>query len=186
MDKESGVQPYKISFYFFSKQGQLDEVSKIFADKFPDQKIIICEEISYNSKLSSENELKKYCLDIVPFTKGDAVNYLLKVTGINRGIVAGDSGNDVDMLLESKNLNGVLVGGYKKEAILSLKRVINDSSDSNWKNGKRSFQRVVNPDGIVKNIYIEPESEKRKASESIARAIEILERAERIFGKNKK
>lgn len=185
LNQSTDYQPYKVSFYFFADEESLDKVVEIVSDKFSDKSIIICEEIGYNSKLSPEDKKRKYCLDILPLTKGDAVNYLSKMTGIDQGVVSGDSGNDVRMLLDSSNLNAVLVGGYKQEALKNIKKEIEESPHSNWRHGKRSFQKIVRSDGTVKNIYIEPEPNKRQASESILRAASILMRAESIFKKKK-
>lgn len=174
-DKAVKCQPFKISFHFFADQQSLEKVSQIAQEYFPGQSVIICEEINYNSKLSPDEAVKKYCLDILPVSKGDTVNYIAKLADIRQGIVAGDSGNDVDMLLHSGRLNSVLVGGYKPEAEKYLGEAITVK-----KEGKRSFQKIVQPDGSIKAIYIEPEPGRRQAAESIKRAVEILLRAEKI------
>jgi len=69
--------------------------------------------------------MKKYCLDILATTKSGAVQYLRQLLGITRGIIAGDSGNDVDMLLESSPLTAVLVGGYEPYARSAIEAAAN-------------------------------------------------------------
>lgn len=174
-DKAAKCQPFKISFYFFADQQSLEQISQIAQGYFPGQSVIICEEINYNSTLSPDETVKKYCLDVLPIAKGDTVNYLSKLSDIQQGIVAGDSGNDVEMLFHSGSLNSVLVGGYKPEAEKHIGEVITVK-----KEGKRSFQKILQPDGSIKAIYIEPEPGQRQAAESIKRAAEILLRAEKI------
>lgn len=172
-NKNLNCQPFKISLYFFANQQLLKEISKKAEKKFSNQSVIICEEINYNSSLPPNEETKKYCLDMLPVTKKDAVDYLSKLAGIKQGIVAGDSGNDVDMLLNSGNLNAVLVGGYKNEAIREINKSIFEKKPG------RSFQKVMQSDGSIKAIYIEKDP-KRQASDSILRAAKILTRAENI------
>jgi HAD superfamily hydrolase (TIGR01484 family) len=106
-------QRFKISFYFFARYADLPTVRKVVTSTFAKQKILICEEINFNQTLSPAAEMKKYCLDVLPTSKSEAVQYLCETYDITRGIVAGDSGNDVDMLLESGDLKAVLVGGHQ-------------------------------------------------------------------------
>jgi hydroxymethylpyrimidine pyrophosphatase-like HAD family hydrolase len=166
-------QPYKISFHFFVDQERLAELTQVVAERFSDQAVVVCGEIGYNSTLAADAAVKKYCLDILPATKGDATEYVAKIVGVKQGLVAGDSGNDVGMLLETKALNSVLVGGYTSEAKEMLDQAVGQP-----KAGKQGFQKIVQPDGTVKAIYVEPG--KRQAAESILRAAEILSRAQRI------
>lgn len=107
--------PYKASLHFFAEDGG-KEIQKVFKRKFSDLKIVVCEEINHNAKLKPDEKRKKYCLDIMPATKADAVNYLIKKFVIEQGVMAGDSGNDIDMLLETpKSFVAVAVGGHKAE-----------------------------------------------------------------------
>lgn len=171
---EPDYQPFKVSFHFFSDKNSLEKITADVAAHFPDQAVIVCEEIGYNENLPPEANVRKYCLDILPVTKADAVDYIARVSGVQRGIVAGDSGNDSEMLLKSEILNGVLVGGYKPEA----KRDI-DAAIEHRKKGERSFQRIKVSEGTDRLIYIEQKPE-RMAAESILHAAEILRRAEHI------
>lgn len=171
--KTEDIQKFKISFFFFASN--LEEIMKIAEEvnkKFPNQKIVITEEIGYSKEHPGEKR-KKYCLDILPVTKAEVVNYLTFLTDIEQGIVAGDSGNDIDMLLNSVKLNAILVGGATPEAILAI-----ESSLTGKKEGKRSFRIVTGSTGISKFCYTETGDE--LGPESILKAIEILERADRI------
>ena len=135
---------------------------------------MLCEEINYNRSLKPDESPKKYCLDILPITKAGAVQYLGKITGIKKGIVAGDSGNDTGMLLESGLFTPVLVGGYAREAKNTIEKNITIK-----KEGRRSFQKIKDSKNNPKAIYIE-QNPQREAAESILRAAEILHRAENI------
>jgi len=171
-------QPFKVSFYFYASPGSVEEVAKEVATRFPSQSLVVCEEINYNRRLPSDAPMRKYCLDILPISKGETVAYLSKLAEIKQGIVAGDSGNDTDMLLETGSLNAVLVGGYKPEAKEAVDKAV-DKAVIKRKLGKRSFQKIISPEGEVKAIYIEQDPA-RLGPESILRAAEILQRAANI------
>ena len=122
--------------------------------------------------MAEDAEVKKYCLDVLPLTKAGAVDYLTRIASIKKGVVAGDSGNDVNMLLESGTMNAVLVGGYKKEAEQKI------TNEVTKKEGTRSFRSIETPEG-KKAVYIEGKPGVL-AAESIIRAVKILNRAEKI------
>lgn len=167
------VQEFKISFHFFvdSSDG-MEKIAEEAAQRFPGQEIIICEEINYNNQLPPDEHRKKYCLDVVPITKAGAVEYVAKMTGVEKGIVAGDSGNDTDMLMKSGKLQAIVVGGAKSELVGAADKV------SQEKPGKSSFRRVLGEDGTLKAMYVE--RGERKGPESIAYAGEALRRAGNI------
>lgn len=168
-------QEFKISFHFFVKTSDLTEVVESVSAFFPDQEIIACGEIGYNSKLSENEAVHKFCLDIVPVTKAGAVNYISKVTGVERGIVAGDSGNDIDMLINSEKMTAVLVGGAKSEAVAGIDKATVVGS----KKGTR-FRRVLDDNGQIKACYVEKDDNALLGPESIIKAVEILNRAANI------
>lgn len=113
--------PYKVSLHFFGDDEAVELVQAIFENQFKNQKIVICEEIHHNAMLGPAAGTKKYCLDILAATKADAVNYLIKQFDLRQGVVAGDSGNDVSMLLETPdNFAAVAVGGHKPELRTAL------------------------------------------------------------------
>lgn len=107
--------PYKVSLHFYAEDDP-NEVARLFAREFPDCKIVVCEAID-----QSATPRKKYCLDIVAANKADAVNYLIQKLELSRGVVAGDSGNDIDMLLDTPgSFVAVAVGGHKTELRAAL------------------------------------------------------------------
>lgn len=167
-------QTYKVSFHFFSDPSSIENVGGEIEKFFPNQSIVICEEIGYNKKLMLNEGPKKYCLDILPTTKAGAVEYLGKIAGIKKGMVAGDSGNDARMLLESESFIPVLVGGHTQEAKNEVRKSIKTK-----KGGARSFQSIEKPGKKTRAIYIE-KNPQRQAAQSILRAAEILRRAENI------
>ncbi|MGH7157991.1 MAG: HAD family hydrolase [Candidatus Saccharimonadales bacterium] len=112
--------PYKVGLHFFSKDDG-KKMQERFRRELPHLKIVVCEEIHHNSSLKPGEKRKKYCLDIMPATKADAANYLIKKLGLKQGVVAGDSGNDIDMLLETPHsFVAVAVGGHKAELQAAL------------------------------------------------------------------
>jgi hydroxymethylpyrimidine pyrophosphatase-like HAD family hydrolase len=166
------VQPFKVSFHFLASSDQeIDNLMKEVSATFPDQKIVMCEEIGYNSKVG-EGEPLKYCVDIVAATKADAVNYLTRILEVKRGLVAGDSGNDLNMLLENDiNMEGITVGGYKPEVARELDKITVSKS------GSGTFRKVIGEDGVPRRMYIEPDQNKNLGPDSIMRAAKIFQRA---------
>lgn len=167
------VQEFKVSFHFFADSPKaVEAIAREAEQRFPGQELVICEEINYNNQLPPEEQRKKYCLDVVPITKAGAVEYVTKRTGVEKGIVAGDSGNDADMLMQSGKLQAVVVGGAKSELMHSV------ADTAPEKSGKSSFRRVLGQDGTLKAMYVE--RGERKGPESIQYAGEVLQRAENI------
>jgi hydroxymethylpyrimidine pyrophosphatase-like HAD family hydrolase len=108
---------YKVSCHFFASSAEeVAGVARLFEDAFPSFQIVTCEEIDHNRSLHA-GEPRKFCLDVVPVAKASAVNYVIETYAIGAGLVAGDSGNDVDMLLDTPgSFVGVLVAGHTEEA----------------------------------------------------------------------
>lgn len=145
-------QSFKISFYFFADtEDQVLTIQRTVKNAFPHQVVIVCGEVGYNSNIASGAGRRKYCLDILPVGKGRAFEYVRDLFSIKRGVVAGDSGNDVDMLKRTGSLLGVLVGGYESLAKKNL----------------------LQEDGF-KAGYIDVSSH-RKAAESILQALKSQE-----------
>lgn len=104
--------PLKISLYFLaSLDTDLASIEKLFIQAFPNLKIITSADMYYSAP--SPAAPKRYNLDILPASKSDAIRYVMHTYGVKRGIVAGDSGNDIDALLVP-GLTAVLVGGHSK------------------------------------------------------------------------
>ncbi|MFA6588414.1 MAG: HAD family hydrolase [Patescibacteria group bacterium] len=172
-DTSIDVQPFKISFHFFAEsEAELEKISKAANERFPEQQLVISEEINFNNQLPPEATRKKYCLDILPITKAGAVEYVSKLTGVKKGMVAGDSGNDVDMLLKTEKLQAVLVGGAKTEALKAGNEAIEP------KQANTSFRWIRDDQGRRKAVYFEKGG--RLGPESIEHAARILKKAEGI------
>ncbi len=173
---EKEVQPYKISCFFYANSPEeVAVISAQAAEQFPEQDIVVCEEIGYNATLKEADDRKKYNIDFLPITKAGAVKYASDILGVERGILAGDSGNDIDMLLKSGTLAAVVVGGAKAE----LKEA---AITAGAKRHKR-FTIVEDDAGQPKAIYVEND-ESRLGPDSILHAAEVLRRAERIKERN--
>lgn len=162
-------QPFKISFYFFSPSDfeSLQQVTQEVSQYFPQQSIITCGEINYNRTLPPDAVTKKYCLDLLASTKSGALNYLRHLLGVQKGIVAGDSGNDVDMLVESGILSSVLVGGYEPAAKVAIDQALAAQRGGRIAALKQLFFRT-------KRVDVERDG-RSQAAESILRAADSLE-----------
>jgi hydroxymethylpyrimidine pyrophosphatase-like HAD family hydrolase len=110
----------KVSLHFFAEDGEVELVAKEFRHAFPTFYVVTCKEIHYNALLPPDSAVQKYCLDIVPATKQTAITYLIDRLKLTSGYKAGDSGNDVDMLLNPDPLLPILVGGHKSEAFEAI------------------------------------------------------------------
>lgn len=162
------VQPFKISFHaFVSSKEEVNRMQSEISSRFPNEKVVICEEINYNDAHPNEAR-KKYAIDILPVTKADVVNYISEAAKVDVEVVAGDSGNDKVMLTGSGDV-AIVVGGSRPE----LKEAIQESSKGT------SFRKEISPDGKTKLYYTE--KGERLGPESILRAAEILFRAQRRF-----
>lgn len=163
-------QPFKISFYFFSSLEDISVVRKNVKDRFGEYPIVICEEINHNSTLPASAKIKKYCLDIVPATKRNAVEYICSKNKIVQGLVAGDSGNDTEMLVETGKLNAILVGGHTQDARID----IDFASGEN----KNSFRQIYTKKGKKRKILFVEQNPNRIAAGSLLFAFKAFERAE--------
>ncbi|HSE60872.1 MAG TPA: HAD family hydrolase [Candidatus Saccharimonadales bacterium] len=156
---------HKVSLYFFAEDEDVTFVAKEFQRAFPTYHVITCKEIHYNALLPEGSEVQKYCLDIVPATKQTAITYLIEQLGITEGYKAGDSGNDVDMLLNPDPLLPILVGGHKSEARAALEQELRH---------KRPGLIQYLKDG--RPIYIE--NGERVAAQSILHALAMVKGAD--------
>jgi hydroxymethylpyrimidine pyrophosphatase-like HAD family hydrolase len=158
--------PYKVSLHYLSSPDRAASVASTFGQQFPDFEIVFCEETNFNSHLAPDAPERMYCLDIVPATQADAINYLVERLDITDGFKAGDSGNDVHMLLNSDPLTPILVGGYQPEALATItQRLVTG-------NKKGPVHRL--DDG--RSIYIE-NNHTYHAATSLLRAIRVLSKA---------
>ena len=169
-----GVQRYKTSFYLFvSDPHELISIRAAFQDRFPNQQIVISEEVNHNSTLNESEINKKYNIDILPITKLGAIKYIQERRGVDLTAIAGDSGNDSDMLTGIGDLS-IQVGGAKPELVEAIE------TTARSKKGRGSFTKVEQPDGSIKLYYKERYS--GLGPESILYAAEVISRAWRIFG----
>jgi hydroxymethylpyrimidine pyrophosphatase-like HAD family hydrolase len=116
--------PFKVSMYFFATPRLADAIAEACWHYFSPAKIVTCEEIHHNAALPKNAATKKYCLDILAATKGEAISYLIDTLDIKGGYKAGDSGNDTAMLLSPDPLLPILVGGYKADIGLTVRRAL--------------------------------------------------------------
>ncbi|MDO8497860.1 MAG: HAD family hydrolase [bacterium] len=115
--EEHKKQEFKISMEFEAQLPQakiIQQAGKKFFNEqgYPNVKIVL----SYQTTI--DESLERYNLDILPCGKKEAVEYLSKKYPMNP-IIAGDSGNDLDMLLIPEGLS-IVVGNAKKELLEEL------------------------------------------------------------------
>lgn len=107
-----GPQEFKISLWVDGENADyVASLAKKMQAEIPHSQIITSEDINISGR---------YNIDLLPegVSKSFAVRYLSRALGL-KGFVAGDSGNDVAMLIESGH-TGILVGGARKDAKKSL------------------------------------------------------------------
>lgn len=157
---------YKVSLNFFaSDQQEVADIEQSWLVHFPNFKVVVCEEIGHNKKLAEGEGPKKYCLDVVAATKADAINYLETKYRVQTGLVAGDSGNDIQAMTEtSSNFAAILVGGHKPEALAALEQQLVEDDDESF------FRQTA----LGKTVFIE-RHKTRMAANSILYAAEQLE-----------
>lgn len=169
--QQGNAQPFKISFFFFARSPEHAAcIGREVRQQFPGNRVLVCEEIHYNWLLRTTAPRRKYCLDILPITKAEAVDYLCATLGVDVAVVAGDSGNDVDMLVNSSASISILVGGATQEAVREIDM-------ATLKKGNGCFRRFRGRDGAAKWCYVEETSSGRLGPDSILQAATILQRA---------
>lgn len=161
-------QKYKLSFYCFSEgEKGLEQIQQTMESRFPGQQVVICEEIGHNSRLGPEEKRKKYCLDVLPITKADAVTDVAAIVGTQISIVAGDSGNDIRMLQGAGDVS-IVVGGAKPELLTSITREMGGSPRGRF---VQAGQKWYFRDTITKF------GGDRRGPESIIHVLRVLARA---------
>ncbi len=170
--KEQWYQPFKISFFFYAEADAVEDIQVFIKSQFPNLGVVVCEEIWYTASHRKDIKIKKYCVDVVPVTKRHAVEHVCKTTGITKGIVAGDSGNDLEMLIETANLNAVLVGGHTDFA-----RSVADNA-SQVSQRKRNFRHIYTQKGKLRKILFVDQNPDRIAASSLLFAFKSFERME--------
>lgn len=149
---------YKVSLHFMATNKQAVDLQQKAAAYFAPFKVVVCKDIT--AVLPPGSERQKFCMDILPGTKGDAIAYLIQRLTIKGGWKAGDSGNDLEMLLHEDNLTPILVGGYTEEAGQAMLASAHHKKGSIFKlsNGHKA--------------YIETGSQ--KAGQSILQCLQVL------------
>lgn len=163
-------EPYKVSFFLTaSSVAKVARIKTILENHFKPYTVLISDHTAYN-RTQKKKWPKKFCLDILPLSKGDAVNYLARLLAIKKGIVAGDSGNDIQMLMDTPpQLLSVLVGGSKAEALAAIRKAT-ISHDTH----QPGIRVIVNARGSKKLCYVEPDTS-RRGPESILKALTYID-----------
>ncbi|MCL5411207.1 MAG: hypothetical protein M1150_00445 [Patescibacteria group bacterium] len=154
---------WKISFWFFDNTRTLEKaarLAKTIRGRLG-QEVVVCEEKNYNSRLGPEDRRRKYNLDLLPVTKAVVVNYVALLSKARTVAVAGDSGNDAEMLLDSGDLK-IVVGGYTQELIDRIK-IAFPSKDSALENGWFEANK--------RTWYVERRLSRRRGPQSILNAL---------------
>jgi len=171
--------PFKISFYAFANSESSLSALRVEAEKrFPGKKIVICEEFGYNDSMQTGDTNKKYCIDILPTTKAGAVDYISEETGVVIKVIAGDSGNDSEMLTGTGDVS-IIVGGSRPELISVVDNAVSETEDG------RHFQRVTDASGKPIKLYYR-ERGTGLGPESITRAIRYLKLAQKLHARDSK
>lgn len=109
---EGQKQPYKISFNFNESGMTQDEIKRKFQEE-----LTATGRDMINVVVSTDGPpvdgINRYCIDLVPVTKADAVSYLASKFCC-LGVVSGDSGNDSDAILSAGEA-GIMVGNRAPE-----------------------------------------------------------------------
>lgn len=132
-------QPFKISLHFTGTRTDNTWLQALFQQHMAAPVVT-----STHQRLTAEHAI--YNLDIVAVTKREAVDHLIMKWGC-RGVVAGNSGNDRDLLLYSGDA-GIIPGDADPDllAALELYQVIR----------KSEVFRVIKTDDGPRLLYIDP------------------------------
>lgn len=111
-------EDFKVSFHYLaSSSAEASAIATVLSGDYPDFCTLWCEDINWTPR----GNLRRYCFDILPVTKVHPVNHLFAEMGLVGGLVAGDSGNDAAMILDScVQLTGVVVGGAREELLTAV------------------------------------------------------------------
>lgn len=178
LDGASVERPrFSIGCHFYASSPETFEaLSLAAAEAFSGHSVVISEDSHFSQQADPSDPRRMYCVFIVSTTKAGAVRYLTNTLGIQSGMVAGDSGNDLDMLTHSSRFTGVVVGGAKRELLAAVEKL---TVSRRRKGPASSFQTIVLEDGTEITLYIEPRPD-RKGAHSILRAAGIMRRLDSI------
>lgn len=133
-------EKFKVSFWYEAQSlQQAEKIANLLSRQFPGVRTHWCTDINYTG------EPKRFCFDFLAADKADAVNYIFQYFDYIEGLVCGDSGNDISMILETdQRLIGVVVGGSAEELIHAIQ-----NADSHKSIYIETNQNNLGPDSII-------------------------------------
>ena len=114
-----GTEEFKVSFGFRTHEARtlLPVIQAAFNRAYPGLHVVI----SGQPNPDDPKAAPEFFLDVIPATKRDAVDYIMKSRGIDVGYMMGDSGNDEDAILNTApNVLGAAVGGSQPELVAAV------------------------------------------------------------------
>jgi hypothetical protein len=157
------VRPYKLALHFSGTLNEGLQIRTQFKSLLKQNgfdKIHVVDSIDCKLK----NGLYKYNLDISAATKHTAVSYIQKKYNI-KGIVAGDSRNDIQMILNSGSA-AIVVGQCKKDLLEEInKRTVKRHKYFSTMKLENNTERI---------FYVEPIDSSRTGPESVLRALKLF------------
>lgn len=136
-DTNQSPQEFKTSFHAFGEYTDMERMVELLEKELVGARAIGSTDI-YNPK--------KFNIDLLPLHAGKelAIRYLAEKFGL-KGFAAGDSGNDLAMLLEGGQ-PAILVGGARQEA----KAIVLETGEPS----PRSDVRELHQEGLIQKIYV--------------------------------
>lgn len=133
-------EKFKVSLWYAAQSlQQAEKIADLLSLKFPGIRTHWCTDIYYTG------EPHRFCFDFLAADKADAVNYIFQYFYYTEGLVCGDSGNDISMILETdQRLIGVVVGGSTEELINVIQ-----NTDSHKSIYIETNQNNLGPDSII-------------------------------------
>lgn len=173
------VQRYKISFFFEGSPSDAKKIRRQFSEfnrehGLANVQIVVSHRQVLNNGRSHRSQ---WNLDLVPVSKQQAIDFMAKKYGC-RGVVAGDSGNDSEMIFQggdNTRIAGGIVGNAKPELKEDLAHccVVRETNH---------FKIVKTPDNRL--IYVEPDSSKVRP-ESLQRMFQAFSLFDKLRIKKK-
>lgn len=164
-------QPYKISFSFEGSGEEAQIIREQFKKYYKDcgfEKV----QVVVSQREVLESGIIRWNLDLVPVTKKEAIDFMADKYGC-RGVVAGDSGNDEEMILKGGPNNliaGAIVGNAKPELTKALE-------DCEIVRETKHFRIVRTPGNRL--LYVEPDPSKA-GPESLKRMFQAFSLFDRL------
>lgn len=118
--------PYKISYEYKATAESSEKIIELVTETLK-QKGFGLVKILWSCPYPIDNTINKYNVDIVPISKDQPITYLKNMLQV-RAVVAGDSGNDYDMLAKAADI-AVLVGNTKPELLKLMAPLLDTTKD---------------------------------------------------------